>query len=246
MPNPIVDLVEKELNWFQRVWTEDRDRRVSRRIFPDKNNLYPIPFFGDIRRAEVLTIAMNPAHDEFDHRQWPPHVAPTALNAPALASRLLHYFDLPEPIPHSFFRQFSQMLQMIDCGYRRNAAHIDLSSLPTVKPRQMTDQQRPIFVENFVAFAARLNEVLRLATSKKLLLVADFKVNDGHGGQTSVWQLLGKHCPLVKLQANEGGELLPILRAENIGALTSAILRNRHEIREHLKSSPPLAHPSHE
>lgn len=246
MQNPIVELVEKELVWFNQVWTDDRNQPLRLRIFTDNDNLYPIPFFGDIRCAEVLTLALNPAHDEFDSREWPRHESPTAMSAASLASRLLHYFDLPEPEPHRFFRDFSQMLQPIHASYARNAAHVDLSSLPTLKPREMTDQQRPIFVDKLSTFADRLNEVLRLATNKKLLLVVDFKVNDGRGGQTSVWQMLCKHCPLVKLHAVEGGESLPILKADSVGALTSAVLRKGYEIREHLNSTPPLPHPADE
>jgi hypothetical protein len=246
MPNPIVELVEKEMAWFDRVLAQDRTRPLTTQIFPDKDNLYPMPFFGDIRRAEVLTVALNPAHTEFDERQWPSNETPTALSSFTLTSRLLHYFDLPEPEPHPFFKQFSQLLQLINCSYARNASHVDLSSLPTFMPTEMAVSQRPIFVETVQAHVTRLNETLRLATNKKLILVVNFRVNDGMNNHMQIWETLCTHCPLVRQFAHLGGELLPILKADNVGALTAAVLRNRHEIREHLASATPLVHPNHE
>lgn len=56
MSDPIVRLVQDELEWFQKVLKQQRA------IFPEQDNLYPIPFFGDIRHAEVLTLALNPVY----------------------------------------------------------------------------------------------------------------------------------------------------------------------------------------
>jgi hypothetical protein len=64
MSDPIVQLVQAELEWFREV------REQQRAIFPDQDNLYPIPFFGDIRRAEVLTLALNPANTEFTKKRY--------------------------------------------------------------------------------------------------------------------------------------------------------------------------------
>jgi hypothetical protein len=246
MKNPIVTLVENELIWFEQVLNEDRSRPEYERIFPKKDNLYPMPFFGDIRRAEVLTLALNPSHTEFDERQWPCNGKPTALTGSALTSRLLHYFDLPEPEPHPFFSQLSQMLLLIHSSYTENAAHIDLSSLPTFMPSRMTPRQRPIFVRSVSAYAARLNEALRLAVAKKLILVVDFRVNDGLGGQISIWQTLLQHCPRIAACTNQHGSALPILKEKSVESLSKLVFDNRYAIREHLLSGATLSLANHD
>ena len=43
MSNPIVALLENELVWFDEIWGEDRNRAEGLRIFPPKDNLYPLP-----------------------------------------------------------------------------------------------------------------------------------------------------------------------------------------------------------
>jgi hypothetical protein len=64
--NPIVELVEKEMAQFCDL------RLAHPNLFPEYNNLYPIPFFGDIRRAEVVTLALNPSYKEFcPEGRWP-------------------------------------------------------------------------------------------------------------------------------------------------------------------------------
>ena len=246
MKNPIVELAGKELAWFEGVWIQDRNRIPERRIFSDRDNLYPIPFFGDIRRAEVLTLALNPADNEFDRREWPRRQIPTGFSATALASRMLHYFDLPEPEPHPFFEPFMRMLLPVGASYLTNSAHIDLSSLPTLKPSTMSDEQRSTFAEAVADNAFRLNEVLRLATNKKLILVADFRVGNGHGGHFSIWSLLCEHCPVFAQFARQQSDLFPILKRDNVGALTALVFQLRYEIREHLASASPMLHPNHE
>ena len=228
-------------------WSEDHDQEEHLRIFPNRDNLYPIPFFGDIRRAEVLTMALNPAHDEFENRQWPPRAHPTALTGAALASRLLHYFDLPEPGPHPFFPVLSKMLLPIHCSYLRNAAHVDLSSLPTFRPREMLRaEQRQRFAGKVTAFVSRLEAVLRLAKRTKLLLVLDFVVGDGGGGQMSVWRLVCENCEFMKPYANSNGSVLPVLvkRGTNqttaLDEMTALVTSMRYEIREHLLAGGAL------
>jgi hypothetical protein len=59
---------------------------------------FPIPFFDDIERAEVLTIGLNPSATEFESRGWR-----EVLNAGALTQRLLRYFDRGE---HPWFSEW--------------------------------------------------------------------------------------------------------------------------------------------
>jgi hypothetical protein len=126
MPNPIVALVEKELESF-RIF-----REATPSICPDQDNLYPIPFFGDIRTAEVLTLALNPAWTEFGYgRHWIP-----GLDARSLTTRLLHYFDLPEPPPHKWFVYRRDALERFSSVMRRMrltsiSSHLDKTPQPS-------------------------------------------------------------------------------------------------------------------
>jgi len=126
MKNPAVELVEKELAAFREL------RLAYPSLFPSNDRLYPIPFFGDIRRAEVVTIALNPAHNEFaPDRLWPIGAGPGSLAPAALANRLLGYFHSPRIPPHKMFNKCQNGLSALDCSYRQNAAHFDIHSFPT-------------------------------------------------------------------------------------------------------------------
>jgi hypothetical protein len=52
MSNQIVELVKEEVEIFNQA------RLQEPAMFPRLHNLYPIPFFGDIRHAEVLIVAL--------------------------------------------------------------------------------------------------------------------------------------------------------------------------------------------
>lgn len=228
MPNPVVELVENELKWFERVLMNDNNREPRNRVFPQQDNLKPIPFFGDIRRARILTLCLNPAHDEFaNDRHWSPAKKSPSAAAPEHCSRLLHYFDLPEPPPHRFFKRvFTPILDCVQSSYASNAAHMDLLSLPTFRPREMQrPEQREVLMGMLSFYTKRLNTVLRLANQKKVLLILDLPVRPVIGnitGQTSVSALFNQHC-------HSAGLL--ILAAQQIGELRGLVLQNRHQIR---------------
>ena len=51
--------------------------------------VHPIPFFGNIKTAEILTVGANPSNTEFlDKRKWPKEI-----DTIYLMNRLLNYFD---------------------------------------------------------------------------------------------------------------------------------------------------------
>ena len=155
MTHPIVDSVKDALARFERFQTANAD------FFPSQNNLYPIPFFGDIRKATVLTVALNPAWTEFrESRHWLPK-----FDAHALATRLLLYFDLPTPAPHRWFRDRQAALAVLECSYGTNAAHIDLHPLPTKFRRDLSEVQRAKIGRAIeTRSAVHLATLLRLAT----------------------------------------------------------------------------------
>lgn len=79
---------------------------------------HPIPFFGPIEQAKVLTVAMNPSADEFRGRGWP-----TSLPASALVERLVGYF---RRAPHPWFGPSEAPLRALGLEYGRDLAHLDL------------------------------------------------------------------------------------------------------------------------
>lgn len=242
MPNPIVELMEQELAWFEQERTKDQQRDQSSRLFPAIENLYPIPFFGDIRRADVLTMALNPSCTEFaQDRGWP-----VGLDARALTTRLLHYFDLPEPGPHKWFNNLAPAGFLISRSYRQGMAHVDLMSAATLRPRDMQGEQgmlqRQQFGDLVNMAASKLQRVLDLACMAKVILVLDYSVGTGNGGNWSVWEQAIGRIPMFQKHASGNGESAPILRASSPEGLVNKVAGRRDEIREHLANGPRLCH----
>jgi len=62
--------------------------------------LHPIPFFGNLESAQVLTIGLNPSSTEFEPwRKWPD----SKMDPDDLARRLAGYFRSVNPRPHPSF-----------------------------------------------------------------------------------------------------------------------------------------------
>ncbi len=95
------------------------------------NNLvagWPIPFFGDVINARVLTVGVNPSDHEFNvNRRW--H---EVRSVSQWRSRLDRYFQNTEVPPWIWFETWAICLKLIDLGYAPSeAAHIDISPRPT-------------------------------------------------------------------------------------------------------------------
>ncbi len=197
MSDPIVHLVQDELKWFQEV------REQQRAIFPEKDNLYPIPFFGDIRCAKVLTLALNPAHTEFcKERNWLPNKYPPEETAPWLTERLLDYFNLPIPLPsqHRWFDECEQALRDLDCSYKKNAAHVDLHSLPTKFKNKLGDRETAQ-VANIIReqSPAKLKTILSHAPHVKLIIVIDYAVPSADCDPMQTFAYIFKHISLPRI-----------------------------------------------
>jgi len=236
MTDPIVQLVEEELAWFREV------RRNHPELFPNQNNLYPIPFFGGIRRAEVLTLALNPSRTEFaDDRHWPPHALEAAFVAPMLTSRLLHYFDMPVPAMHRWFRQFENALDDLHCSYHRNAAHIDVHPLPTKFNDELGEAGRGTLGAAIEQRGARhLVDILSLAPELKLILVIDLWFNLAEGQPVCTFDYLSQRVqPIVPLVVEEGARP-PIFRGGSPAEFEARVAANRKPLREHRRHSRSL------
>jgi len=104
----------------------ETDHLFSENYVPDRHT-EPIPFFGDPSQARVLTIGVNPSAAEFIGDRWPT----AELTPEDLTDRLCSYFVRQHPPAHPWFESWTEALTLLDCDYRQNAAHLDLSSRAT-------------------------------------------------------------------------------------------------------------------
>jgi hypothetical protein len=129
----------------------------------------PIPFFGDIEQAEILTVGVNPAASEFrKNRNWPEIEA----TAEYLEPRLRNYFRLAEPTPHPWFSPWEESLVMLKGqSYKSHAAHLDLSPQATATiPKD--GHRRDRFLEMVESDLPIFFETILLCRSAKVLLLA--------------------------------------------------------------------------
>jgi hypothetical protein len=94
---------------------------------------HPIPFFGNIESAKVITIGLNPAITEFSKcREWG-----LSLNEEDLTVRLVNYFRLGSiqyPPPHGWFNEIAEFLYIVECPQKIAAAHVDLCPWTSIAP----------------------------------------------------------------------------------------------------------------
>jgi hypothetical protein len=128
--------------------------------------VHPIPFFGNIKTAIVLTVGVNPSNGEFKSRGWP-----EKLSSEELASRLLNYFSLESCPPHPWFNDWETALNILSVSYKRGeVAHLDLSPRSTIPMSQVSDQEKFLdMIKNDVEWFFR---VLPLCGNAKLLMMA--------------------------------------------------------------------------
>ena len=234
MSDPIVELVQGELERFQDV------REQSPTLFPDQPNLYPIPFFGDIRRAEVVTLALNPSCTEFvDGRNWLPNVHPPSTTAPSLATRLVHYFDLPAPGPHRWFDECEKALLYLGCSYEANAVHLDLHPLPTKFLRALSAEGRQAF-GNLVSHApSHLKAVLSLCPLAKLIVVVDYQFPAPGGGLTTTFDFIAEAVDGLSRHIAAAGAVPPVFRAGTYQDLADRVYQHRLSLRAYLRQAVP-------
>ena len=106
--------------------------------------LHPIPFFGVIENARVVTIGLNPSSTEFENNRWPT----TSLNPCELTRRLVDYFRLSHTPPHHWFAELQWSLEILCCPYHLAAAHVDLSPWTTYAPTWIQNKipaERPLY-----------------------------------------------------------------------------------------------------
>jgi hypothetical protein len=91
-----------------------------------KGAQHVIPFFGDVERAVILTVGINPSGEEFKMgRCWGINKDDPAYLL-YLLGRLKNYFSLKIDA-HNFFEVWEAGLNQLGHSYRRDAAHVDIS-----------------------------------------------------------------------------------------------------------------------
>lgn len=235
MSNSIVGLVEKEMVMFRSL------RRDHPLLFPQNDRLYPIPFFGDVRRAEVVTIALNPAHPEFSEgRRWPINNESTALTPLALTNRLLCYFHSQTP-PHNFFDGCEMALRAIGCSYQDNAAHIDVHPFPTEFNGNLNPCEAAILRETIQEHSTQhLNSVLQLFGRLKLVIAIDFAVPIAQGQWMITYEYVRRR--LGSLSGLVDRECLqpPLIRGGGLSGLVQLLAERRDELQSFLRTAPCL------
>ncbi len=137
-------------------------------------NWHPIPFFGSLASARILTFGLNPSAGEFAaRRSWP-----AELSAEALTQRLVWYFDGQRADHHRWFRAWSDSLRLLGASYRRDSAHIDLSPRPTASARTFRKPpQKSLFIEMLKVDAPIWINALDAAPNLRLILLAGSATN---------------------------------------------------------------------
>lgn len=130
---------------------------------------HPIPFFGPLTSARILTFGLNPSDGEFSEaRSWP-----ARMSSEALTDRLVGYFNGNGPHHHPWFRAWSDCLSMLGASYRHDSAHIDLSPRPTATVRHFArEPQKSLFIEMLKVDAPIWVRTVEAASKVKLILLA--------------------------------------------------------------------------
>jgi len=143
-------------------------------LAPTRIRWHPLPFFGSLDRARVITLGLNPSTNEFTRqRNWP-----FEITSVELAERLVNYWNVEIPGPHPWFRPWSTVLTDMGASYALDAAHVDLSPRPT---NGRKSELRTLFISMLQTDALLWMEALNRAPNCKLILAAGSATNDSFG-----------------------------------------------------------------
>ena len=235
-------MVEADLyDWLGNV---AKDVRQSSQRF--RKNIVkgcPIPFFGNVLRAHVLTVGVNPSHTEFaPSRDWK-----EPLKRDAWRQRLLRYFEWPGVPPNAWFETWSICLELLGFGYAAgDAAHIDVSPRPT-KPMLDRATDKKEFREMAEHDVKWLFELLNALPQIRLLLVAG-PIPRADGSKQQLAHFIGEQAkahgagwrleePLPMLVTPNHREGIPVFvcpyeaKVDGLYAMVRQIYRHRQLLR---------------
>lgn len=88
-------------------------------LFYDDIPIVPIPFFGKISKAKIITVGINPSARELKNNNWN-----SVMTAYDINKKLIGYF---EDNPHEWFSVWEEALNEINYSYKNGtAAHVDI------------------------------------------------------------------------------------------------------------------------
>ena len=134
----------------------------------------PIPFFGDIENAHILTVGVNPSSTAFDRIRGKPDERDKIV-ADNLNSRLQNYFAL---YSHKWLDFWELALEPLGASYQAGsahlAAHLDLSPRAT---KSMSSTNRDTFLAMMKEDAKWFFELLPQCKSARVMLIAGSVTN---------------------------------------------------------------------
>jgi hypothetical protein len=126
----------------------------------------PVPFFGNLESATILTVGVNPSDGEFASSRWPGKISSEALH-----ERLKNYFSNSCPA-HQWFDGWKLAFKEIGEIFsyeKESAAHIDLSPRITVPMSRVPD--RLLFVKMLESDIRWLFKAIECSRSARLIMV---------------------------------------------------------------------------
>ena len=145
-----------------------------RALMPEAGSTHPLPFFGPLSKARVITLGLNPSAGEFaPRRKWP-----VVMSAADLTERLVSYWTSGSPEPHPWFQPWSRCLSELGASYHLDAAHVDLSPRATKSAGQFRQEpMKSLFLDMLRTDAPVWMEALRCAANCSLVLAAGSATN---------------------------------------------------------------------
>lgn len=213
--------------------------------------IHPIPFFGRVDRAKVLTVGVNPSAGEFaKSRGWPIYT-----DTETLTQRLLGYFENPTTPSHPWFDVWKKALKSLGVSYEDGtAAHVDISPRATRSMSQVDpdgflemvrhdvrwlfkllgslDSSRLLLMAGCVTKKRYINHFLRECSPQRGWMLSGESQNSGRGrigyhkltSRTTECNFPAFFCSVSPSSRNEADKELLIQRVEeNRGQLTSLI-----------------------
>src|ERR1017187_6746211 len=130
---------------------------------------HPIPFFGKLEEAEILTVGLNPSPREFENKRWPNF----KVYPEFLTFELHNYFENDNRLWHPWFDKWATATSQLetDLQYKSGrVAHIDLSPRATEVMSQIPEAET--FAEMIREDLVWLPSLIKCAKSAKILLIA--------------------------------------------------------------------------
>ena len=141
--------IEKLMNERLTVKTEFKD------LFDSETPIVPIPFFGDITKAKIITIGANPSAAELKINSWSEDMSPNQI-----MNKLLGYFS---ENPHKWFDTWENALQKIGYSYKDGSvAHVDLCAWATMSLSKLDSLKKTDIV--LALFKRQINFFFQLLT----------------------------------------------------------------------------------